>query len=413
MILRVFLTSAAVGACFCAGAATAGKTSDLSDVKDKIREVRRDVSTLATEKSAQVEQLKKLEKQYGEQINALNAVKAEIRQKEQVLQDVRSRLLVMQKEIQDQQKGLHGLVKAAYAMSAGHQHMDALLNQQDLAVSGRMLVYYDYLSQARIRRLEAIEENMKALKQLEAQNGTESQLLQASLEKKLRETQALQVVKDQREKLLGEIEHDYAIKHGELAQLLRNEHKLSALVSSLQDAHENGDDEDYRRSPVPIKQDTVTVRKGLPEEIQKNESRLKLVAGKSFPELQGQLPWPVQGAITERFGSRRLEATLDGAVIGAREGADIRAVADGRVVYADWLRGYGLMLILDHGKGFMSLYAFNQSLYKTVGEYIQAGDRVASVGRSGGRSQASLYFGIRRHGRPVDPEQWCRKPEKS
>lgn len=410
MSLRFFLTIAALGACFSMVAEPAtNKTLELSNVKGRIREVSSDVSALAAEKSVQVEQLKKLEKQYGEQINALNDVKTEIRQKEQALQDIRSQFSAMQKEIQSQQQGLHGLVKAAYAMSTGHQNMSALFNQHDPALSGRMIIYYDYLSQARIKRLEAIVENLKVLKQLEVQSDTDAQLLQASLEKKLRETQAIQGLKDQREKLLAEIEHDYAIKHGELAQLMRNEQKLSALLSTLQDVRESETDR-----PLPsIKQETAAIRKIVPKEMQQKESRMTMSSLKAFSELQGQLPWPVQGAITERFGSRRFEATLDGTVIGAREGADIRAVADGRVVYADWLRGYGLMLIVDHGKGFMSLYAFNQSLYKTVGESIQAGDRVASVGRSGGRSQASLYFGIRRHGRPVDPEQWCRKPEKS
>jgi septal ring factor EnvC (AmiA/AmiB activator) len=100
-------------------------------------------------------------------------------------------------------------------------------------------------------------------------------------------------------------------------------------------------------------------------------------------------------------------------VISAHEGADIHAVAAGRVVYADWLRGYGLMVIVEHGKGYMSLYAFNQSLHKSVGEQVKAGETLASVGRSGGRSQAALYFGIRSNGRPVDPEHWCRKPAKN
>lgn len=413
MNLRVFLVIVSMGACFSVGAESAtDKARELSDVKVKIREVRSDVSALASEKSAQVEQLKKLEKQYGEQINALNDIKAEIRQKEQVLQEVRSRFSTMQKDIHSQQQGLQGLVKAAYAMGSTNHGMSAFLGHRDPAVSGRMIVYYDYLSQARIQKLQAIQQNLRVLKQLEAQSDTEAQLLQVALDKKQRETQALQALKDQREKLLAQIESDYALKHGELAQLIRNEQKLAALVASLQNAHDNEDGAVFSRPEPPVKQDVVEVKKTSPTAMEKNESRVPMRAVKSFSELQGQLPWPVQGAITERFGSRRFETTLDGAVIGAREGADIRAVADGRVVYADWLRGYGLMVIVDHGKGFMSLYAFNQSLYKSVGEHIRAGERVASVGRSGGRPQASLYFGIRKQGKPVDPEQWCRKPEK-
>lgn len=411
MSLRLFLVIVSIGACVTAGAQSAGdKSRELSDVKARIREVRGDVGALASEKNAQIEQLKKLEKEYGEQIHALNDIKLEIRQKEQALQDIKAKSSVMQKDIQALQQGLKGLIKAAYAMGST-QGISAFLGQHDPALSGRMMVYYDYLSQARIEKLQTIQQHLQALQQLEAQSDTETQLLQVALEKKQRETEALQALMDQREKLLAQIEGDYALKHGELARLIRDEHKLETLVTSLQSSQEDERDEDHKR-PIPPKQDVDEPKKAPMAPVERRPATQAMFTGKGFAELKGQLPWPVQGAITERFGSRRFETTLDGAVIGAREGADIRAVADGRVVYADWLRGYGLMLIVDHGKGFMSLYAFNQSLYKSVGERIRAGERVASVGRSGGRSQASLYFGIRKQGRPVDPEQWCRKPEK-
>lgn len=407
MNLRVFLLTVSIGVCFSGGADSAvDKSRELLTVKAKIREVRTDVSVLVGEKNAQVEQLKRLEKQYGEQINTLNEIKAEVRQKEQVLQDIRSKLSSMQKEMQSQQQGLQGLIKAAYAMGNA-QGIGAFLSQRDPALSGRMVVYYNYLSQARVEKLQSIQQNLKTLRQLESQSDTETQLLQVALEKKHRETESLLVLKEQREKLLAQIESDYALKHGELAQLIRDAQKLEMIVASLQSTHANEDDEAAR----PSKPDAEP-QKIPPAVPEKNEPRIAMSPGKLFAGLKGQLPWPVQGAIIERFGSRRFETTLDGAVIGAKEGADIRAVAEGRVVYADWLRGYGLIVIIDHGKGYMSLYAFNQSLYKSVGEHVRAGERVASVGRSGGRPQASLYFGIRKQGKPVDPEQWCGKPEK-
>lgn len=389
----------------------AAKARELAGVQAKIQQVGTDVKKLAAEKAVRIEQLRKLEKQYGEQVNALDAVKAEIRQQEHALLDVRNKIADTEKDLQAQQKSLQGAVKTAHAMSR-KEGLDVLLNQRDPALSGRMLTYFDYISKARLRKLRAIEEDFKTLRQLEARKDTESQLLQAVLEKKQQETDALQALKQQREVLLAQINRDYLHKQEQLTSLVHDEEKLAALVASLQKTDDNGPQTPPSEAVVE-KKPAITEQRPLQAQSNKAENRAgPPLAGKVFAELQGQLPWPVQGAIVERFGSRRFETTWDGTVIGAREGSAIHAVAAGRVVYADWLRGYGLMLIVDHGKGFMSLYAFNQSLHKSVGDYVKTGDIVASVGRSGGRSSAALYFGIRQKGRAVDPEKWCRKPSK-
>ncbi|MCK5122394.1 MAG: peptidoglycan DD-metalloendopeptidase family protein, partial [Methylococcales bacterium] len=130
---------------------------------------------------------------------------------------------------------------------------------------------------------------------------------------------------------------------------------------------------------------------------------------KEFAKLKVKLPWPVKGRLVKKFGAHRSGSRWDGVLIQAKEGANIKVVTRGRVVYADWLRGYGLLTIIDHGKGYMTLYAFNQSLYKSVGDWVDAGAVIATVGQSGGQSSAGLYFGVRRKGKPVDPVKWCRK----
>jgi septal ring factor EnvC (AmiA/AmiB activator) len=128
-----------------------------------------------------------------------------------------------------------------------------------------------------------------------------------------------------------------------------------------------------------------------------------------FSALKGSLPWPVRGRLAQKFGSPRTEGAWDGVLIDAPEGMEIKAVTQGKVVYAEWMRGYGLLIIIDHGHGYMTLYAFNQSLYKKMGDTVAAGDVIASVGQSGGRSEAGLYFGIRNKGVPIDPLEWCRR----
>lgn len=389
----------------------AAKTRELAEIQTQRQQTSVDVTKLAAEKSAQIDQLRKLEKQYGEQSNALNNLKAEIRQQEQALQVVREKITASEQDLQRQRRSLEGLVKSAYAMG-DKQGVDLLLNQNDPALSGRLLVYYNYLTKARIEKLRAIEDDFKTLRQLESQKDTEAQLLQVSLKRKQQEADALQALKSQREKLLTQIDHDYTIKQQQLANLIHDEKKLETLLASLQKTDDN--------APLPPVSEAVIEKKPpapkqLPQPTPDKKQELPTVniqSGKALEDLQGQLPWPVQGAIIERFGSQRFETTWDGAVIGAREGADIHAISSGRVVYADWLRGYGLMIIVDHGKGYMSLYAFNQSLHRRVGEHVRAGETLASVGRSGGRSQAALYFGIRKKGKAVDPEKWCRKPGK-
>jgi septal ring factor EnvC (AmiA/AmiB activator) len=391
--------------------AVSANVSSLVEVQTQIQQVGDVVKNLGVEKSRLLEQLQKLERQYGDLANSLRAIKAEIKRQEQALQDVRNKSAAAQKDMRGQEKELEGLIKSVYAMGGDKEGLKVILNQHNPAVSSRMLVYYDYISKARLQKLNDMTEAFKLLRQLESQKDTETQLLQVSLSKKQQETDAMLALKMQRELLLASIQQDYALKSVQLAGLKHDEKKLHALVASLQKTDDNEVHESSVESEhVPQKREKAAEQPEPPKKSEANPIRES--AGLSFAELQGKLPWPVQGAITDRFGSRRYETTWDGVVIGAREGADVHAVTAGRVVYADWLRGYGLMIIVDHGKGYMSLYAFNQSLRKNVGEHVKAGEALAAVGRSGGRADAALYFGIRKKGRPIDPEQWCRKPAK-
>jgi septal ring factor EnvC (AmiA/AmiB activator) len=133
--------------------------------------------------------------------------------------------------------------------------------------------------------------------------------------------------------------------------------------------------------------------------------------GGPFANAKGKLPWPVDGRLVAGYGTPRggdARTKWDGVLIGAAIGTQVRAVHGGRVVFADWLRGAGLLVILDHGNGYLSLYGHNQSLLRDAGEIVKAGDPIATVGNSGGQESAALYFAIRQQGRPSDPAQWCR-----
>lgn len=389
----------------------AGENHDLNRVQGKIQLVGEDLKNLSAEKAAQIEQLKKLEIQYGELANSLNAIKTDIKQKEESLRALQARIATTRKDIQVQRKELAVLIKSAYAIG-DQQGLKLILSQRDPALSGRIMIYQSFFSKARLQKIQTIQESTDALVQLETLQDTESRLLQRNLETKQQESLNLLGLKNRREKLLAQLESDFASKNQQLQKLMLDKKKLETLVASLHKTDDNVADEGI---PTENSSHRPPAKPPLePESSVKTPAKVKkeIPAAMDFAEMQGQLPWPVQGRIMEHFGGRQYETAMDGAVISASEGADIRAIAPGRVVYADWLLGYGLMIIVNHGKGFLSLYAYNQSLQKSVGEQVRAGETLASVGRSGGRAQAALYFGIRKNGRPVDPEQWCGKAGK-
>jgi len=387
------------------------KSRELSAVKTKIQHVDNDIKNLAAEKAFQVVQLRKLDQQYGELSDALLDLKQEIRQKEDDLKIVRNKIAATQKNIQLQQHSLEMLIKAVYAMGV-QKGFQVLLNQHDPSTSGRVMVYHDYIARARLQKLQAIQENFKVLQQLETEQDAESRVLQVSLDKKKQETDDLQALKIQREKLVAQLHSDYLSKKNQMDRLRQDEKKLESLVVSFQKTDDN-----VAIKPAPpivaASQNQRQPPQTEPETSRKQQNSGNVnLPGRPFAELQGLLPWPVQGAISEHFGHPRFETTWDGVVISAREGADIHAVAPGRVVFADWFQGYGLMLIVNHGNGFMSVFAYNQSLHKAPGDQVKTGDILASVGKSGGRTQAGLYFAIRKNGRALNPEHWFKKAAK-
>jgi septal ring factor EnvC (AmiA/AmiB activator) len=127
-----------------------------------------------------------------------------------------------------------------------------------------------------------------------------------------------------------------------------------------------------------------------------------------FHSRKGKLRWPARGRLAQRFGAPRSGGLRwRGVMIEAQEGGEVRAVSQGRIAFSDWMRGFGLLLIIDHGDGYMSLYGHNQTLYKEVGEWVDTGEVVALLGASGGRTESGLYFEMRHKGRPINPVHWC------
>jgi septal ring factor EnvC (AmiA/AmiB activator) len=404
------------------GRAEVSKTNQaLYEVQSDIAAASQNIQRTQLQKNTLNTQLGEVETLYGKATALLRTLQDQVEQKRHNLIRIRQESQGLQAEVAQQSKELAGQMKAAYAMGK-KEKLKLLLNQQDPVLSSRILVYYNYLNKARLTKLAHISESVQHLEQLGKQQHQETATLEKSLEQKKSKQQAVNEVRKRRAELLSQLKNDFSSNEQQIISLKESENKLKNLVSSLEvstkDLTFEIEKNKLMHKSVAVATDTAKDLPGFAVGFSKPSSDSPFAKGGiegDFSSLKGQLPWPVQGRLSNKFGSVRTESiegtesSWDGVLIDASEGTEIRAITSGKVVYSGWFPGYGLLIIIDHGKGYMSLYAFNQSLYRQVDEWVEAGAVIASVGQSGGRSHSGLYFGIRTKGKPVDPLEWCRK----
>ncbi len=356
---------------------------DLSDPVDR-QEV---LQKLLEQKDSMQSLLSDIDKQYGETAGVLKKLQGKIEQKRDSLDNIRRNIDYSQSEVEKLSHELVKHIRLAYALGKTDT-IRLLLNQQEPAISGRVMVYFNYFNKERLRKIADLELAVQHLDELDKQKQAETTLLEQDLENKKLEQVVLINAKKQRNELLLQMGADFLSSEQQLQQLQDSESSLKLLMSSL-----------------PALSDEVNVHAEQNQVLPSDDSLVPA----EFLTLKGKLPWPVTGKLANKFGSARTEVTWDGVLIDAAEGVDVKAVTQGKVVFSEWFRSYGLMMIIDHGQGYLTLYGFNQSLYKQVGEFVATGEVIASVGQSGGRSKTGLYFGIRNKGVPVDPLEWCRR----
>jgi septal ring factor EnvC (AmiA/AmiB activator) len=282
-----------------------------------------------------------------------------------------------------QREALAAQARAAYIAGDG-ERLRLLLNQGDPAAVSRLLAYHDYFQRVRLTRIDRVSASLEALAVTEAGIRDTARTLENDRETRREELSTLETRREERRQLVAAIETELRAADQTLSSLQEDENRLQTLLESLRRA-------------------LIETPSSPPRQAAKN-------AGKPFASLKGRLPWPAEGPVAQRFGSPRegsIGLVWRGVLIGAAEGREVRNVHAGRVVFAGWMRGYGLLTIVDHGNGYMTLYGHNQSLHRNVGDWVDGGAVIARVGDSGGRAQAGLYFEIRHQGKPLNPAQWC------
>lgn len=383
LLVFCFLLNLIAGSGYCED----GQTDTASDVG-----VPADPQALEQQKDQLLGLLAQVDERYGDVAASLRTIEDQIKLTGSSLDKIRKEIGAYQGQIDKLNRELGGQVKAAYALGQ-QDKLKLMLNQQDPALASRMMVYYDYLNKSRLEKLSNLRQTVNYLDRLDKDKQKETELLEKILGQRKSEQAALDGVRKKRNELTARLNDDFHSKEDQLSLLKESENKLINLIQTL----ENETDEVNQEAE---NQDSETTVQETPDSFPKLNG--------DFSTLKGKLPLPVRGKLADMFTDPSADANWKGVLINAKEGAEIRAVTKGKVAYAGTLKGYGLLIIVEHDKQFMSLYAFNQSLFKRKGDSVEAGDVIASVGQSGGRSKPGLYFEIRQNGKPIDPLLWCR-----
>lgn len=376
-LLFAWLALLLVGTGACAGERQA-KEAELKQLRQRIALLQQELDSVRGRYDSLRKELRRTERRIGSLSRKLKGLDQDLETQQEKMTELRRRDGELQQSIADQRHYLTGQIRASYAMGR-QEYMKILLNQESPSTVGRVITYYDYLNKARAERIQTLGKTIRELEQVRAELEAQTERLRALRAQRVREKSALEASRGEREKVVRRLKAEIRDKDQNLSGMVRDEQELKQLLQALSEALEDIPAEPGNRKP--------------------------------FGNLKGKLKWPTSGPLLASFGSPRKlgKLTWQGVKIGARSGQEVRAVSYGRVAFADWLRGYGLLMIVDHGDGYMSLYGHNQSLYKETGDWVEPAEVIATVGDSGGQDNAGLYFEIRKDGHPTDPVRWCRR----
>ena len=352
---------------------------ELKQLKIKIKKIRNELDEVRTLQDRIRQELRTTEVNISKRVNNLYQLKRKLRHQNKRLRKLQHQKNELNKDLDLQQELLGQQVRTSYTIGK-QEYLKLLLNQESPAEIGRVLTYYEYFNQARSERIDTSKKTLISLAQIKKRIKSETKTLQKLKLQQVDEKTKLEESYKGRALVIAKLSKDIQNKDSVLQQLLENEKRLGRVLNVITDT-------------MP---DIATDIGGK---------------RKAFRKLKGELYWPALGKVKSLFGKPRKLASVkwNGVIIKAKQGNNVRAISHGRVAYADWLRGYGLLIILDHGDGYMSLYGHNESIKKETGDWVAPGDIIGSVGDTGGQKRAGLYFEIRHNGKPTNPKIWCRK----
>lgn len=387
--------------------------------KVRLQQLQREIGALSSEleqrrseRSAAQQQLAMVERDLSDKSGRLRKVRRELAATGARLRALESKHQGEAQQLDRQRQALRSSLQSAWK-AGRNQELKLLLNQETSAEFGRMLTYYRYLAEARSERIAAYKEQLASYTAVKKELLAGQQQLSSQLAIAERLVIELEADRESREVAIAEIDRELRRQGGQLGALESEESEITGLLAKLQRAIRrvpprrfiepggNPHAEPGRKPGAPA--DSGVALNANSGTVVQPASYLPPYQGpaKAFRALRGQLPWPSDGSLRKPRFSR-----LKGILIAADRGAPVRAVAHGEVVFADWLQHFGMLVIVDHGKGYLSLYGHNEALLVNVGQLVESGDLLARVGDTGGRQQAALYFELRHNRANLSPQRW-------
>lgn len=354
------------------------KEQELEEVRDRISDLKKSMDMSARDRDRLTEDLQGAEVAIAEKRLRLQDLERERAWSAKRLAELDAAIAEREAELVRESDHLAAQVRAAY-MSGSQEKIKLLLNQRDPAMLGRMMAYYRYFNDYRADNIGAVSGKIRELAAMHSEVAAEEARLEDLARTRSAELEKLAAAQAERQALLASLKERMAAEGREIERLAAQEKDLARLIAELTSI----------LSDYPI------------------------TSEEPFSDFRGRLTWPVAGTLLRDFGQPRVGGALkwNGVVLAAPRGREVRSVYHGRVAFADWLAGMGLLVIVDHGEGYMTLYGYNETILKNAGDWVAPGDVIATVGDSGGQAESGLYFEIRRGTQPLNPRRWVtRRP---
>ncbi len=389
---------------FSASAAEDNK-SQLQSIQQDIAEKEKSVQLQKQQRSKLLDQLQAQEKVIAQASRQLRETQSGLGLLNKDISTLTASINRLQKQQQQQESILAQQLDAAFRQGQ-HSGLQLILSGEESQRSERMLAYFGYLNDARQKSIDELKQTRSDLSAQKSSLLDKQQQQKSLLDQQQTQQQKLEGARQARKQTLTTLESSLEKDQAQLVELRQNESRLRDKIAKAEREAKARAEREAREAQKVREREAQAKRKGTTYKPTESERALVSRTG-GLGRAAGQALWPVRGSIEHRFGETlQGELRWKGLVIAAPEGTEVKAIADGRVLMADWLQGYGLVVVVEHGKGDMSLYGYNQSALVSVGTQVRAGQPIALVGNSGGRGTPSLYFEIRRQGQAVNPLPW-------
>lgn len=369
--------------------ASANQQEELDNLRRRITDMQSEIAKTSESKTEAADELRASERAISESNRKISLMTAQQREVNSTLYSLQTQQQQLQQSLSKQKEMLEKLLYQQY-LNGKHEYLKLMLDNQDPNKVARDLQYLQYIARYRATWLENMRTDLKLLSRIRTDVQTQSVALEKLRDEESAQKEKLKQDQRSREQVLKQVSRQLTQQRREISRLQHDENRLANLVTKITEML------------AKPKSKSLFRNDNLPD---------NRFDGKPFEQLMGRLALPIKGEISNQFGSARPGSTVlwKGLFIKTSSGQTVKVVAAGRVVFADWLRGFGNLLIVDHGNAYMSLYGNNETLFKQVGDELRGGDIIATVGNTGGNADSGLYFELRHQSLPLDPLKWMAK----